>query len=276
MDPNEYQKQAERTETSQLAAARRIVDLQDEFGMGAGDNVVRNIRLLHSVIGLMGELGELAYALEKHFWYGQELNVGNFKEELGDAEWYIAEACNALRCNLANILAGNISKLKVRFPEKYSDHQAAEENRDRQAEAKAINTNSDLILDSEADDLVHRMKLLMQKTGRDFEELVKLQDTTRRVESEMAELDTRDDRNPYAVAEMRRARAEDDGVVYDREEITRAREIATKAFLCTHCKGPVNDEVVRKLHLQRYSKDVFRCPNCQGIINATDLVPRDR
>jgi NTP pyrophosphatase (non-canonical NTP hydrolase) len=87
---------------------------------------------------MTGEVGELATAIEKWMWYGQVLDQTNIKEELGDLLWYIAELCNALNLNLADVMDCNIAKLQKRYPEKFTEQLAAEENRDRAAEREAI------------------------------------------------------------------------------------------------------------------------------------------
>jgi NTP pyrophosphatase (non-canonical NTP hydrolase) len=95
------------------------------------------IRLNHSIIGLCGELGELAGTVERYVYYGQkELDRNNIYEELGDCLWYIAQACNALGFKLEDVMASNIAKLKTRYPDKYTDEMAA--NRDTKAEQKAL------------------------------------------------------------------------------------------------------------------------------------------
>ena len=96
------------------------------------------IQMLHCVVGMMGELGELASCLEKHIWYGQELDVVNFNEELGDTCWYVAEGASATKTRLEDILEKNIAKLKKRFPQKYDAELVKEENRDREAERKIL------------------------------------------------------------------------------------------------------------------------------------------
>lgn len=83
---------------------------------------------------MMGELGELAGALEKWIWYGQPPDFDNMLEELGDVQWYSALALNTLQTKLEDVLTRNIAKLRVRYPNQYSDILAAEENRDREAE----------------------------------------------------------------------------------------------------------------------------------------------
>lgn len=84
------------------------------------------------------EGGELLSAMQRWIWYRKELDEANVKEELGDVMWYIAEVCNALGYDLGEIMAANITKLRARYPEQYSDVLAAEENRDRAKEAIAM------------------------------------------------------------------------------------------------------------------------------------------
>lgn len=133
MLPCDYQDLARRTECNQEAASRRRLFYDNEM-----DNRLLATRLHHSVLGLMGEVGELAGAVERWIHYGQELDVVNIREELGDSLWYIAEACNALGFSMEAVMVANIEKLRRRYPEKFSEEKAAEENRDRQAEREAI------------------------------------------------------------------------------------------------------------------------------------------
>ena len=123
MSPETYQRLCNRTECDQGAARLRY-------------NTLRAVRLNHAVIGLAGEIGELASLVEKHLHYGQPLDEISLKDELGDCLWYISLACNALGINLADVMTANIAKLTVRYPDKYSDDCAA--HRDRQAEAQVM------------------------------------------------------------------------------------------------------------------------------------------
>ena len=127
MKPDKYQRLAERTECDQEHANSNI-------------RVERclSTRLLHSVVGLTGEVGELASAVERWLWYDQELDTTNVKEELGDCLWYIAEACNALDLSMNDVMKANIAKLRKRYPDRYSDQSAKEENRNREVEREAI------------------------------------------------------------------------------------------------------------------------------------------
>ena len=128
LTPNEYQKLAARTDPDRtIQVTDKIIEIAP-----------RGSRLLHSVLGLMGELGELASALQRWLYYNKELDVVNIVEEFGDAEWYISQGCRAVNATLEDVMKANLNKLKFRYPERYTDFHAAEENRDRSGERKEI------------------------------------------------------------------------------------------------------------------------------------------
>jgi NTP pyrophosphatase (non-canonical NTP hydrolase) len=80
--------------------------------------------LLNSVMGLCGESGEVIDLVKKWYCQGHELDEDHLKSELGDVAWYLAEACFALHIDLESVLAGNIEKLKKRYPEGFSTEQS--------------------------------------------------------------------------------------------------------------------------------------------------------
>lgn len=151
MDPTEYQRLCQRTECDQRAAALRYTGAYNETG-GSGPVAVR---LNHAVIGMTGEVGEMASILEKWLHYGQPLDLVHWKEELGDLLWYASLACNASGLDLGEVMHANIRKLQARYPTKYTDTQAAEPNRDRTAERQALCPTErnavDEVLEGEAD-----------------------------------------------------------------------------------------------------------------------------
>jgi NTP pyrophosphatase (non-canonical NTP hydrolase) len=124
--PDQYQELASRTECDQDKAFRRVASMKEA------------ITLLHSVIGMSGEVGELAGTIEKCIYYGQSLDKVNLLEELGDLMWYIAEMCNATGFSLEQVMKANIAKLKKRYPIVYNEDLAKEENRDRVAEQEVM------------------------------------------------------------------------------------------------------------------------------------------
>ena len=81
--------------------------------------------ILHAQIGIASEAGEIADALKKHFIYGQDLDCDNIHEECGDLLWYIALMLEATGSDMETVMLDNIEKLKIRYPEKFTEEHAA-------------------------------------------------------------------------------------------------------------------------------------------------------
>ena len=127
MEPNDYQDAAMRTQCPQEVVIERL-QKNPEL-----------IALLHSCIGLAGEVGELATAIQRWLWYGKEdFDKVNGIEEFGDVTWYTAEGIAALGGTLENVMLKNIAKLANRYPRKFTEYLAAEENRDRASEREIL------------------------------------------------------------------------------------------------------------------------------------------
>jgi len=73
-----------------------------------------------AVIGLSGELGEIAEPVKKHLWGDHALDRAHLQEEIGDVCWYLATLCNALGISLAEALQQNLEKLACRYPAGFS------------------------------------------------------------------------------------------------------------------------------------------------------------
>jgi NTP pyrophosphatase (non-canonical NTP hydrolase) len=86
-----------------------------------------NARILHASMGFATEAGEIMEALIEGL-NGKDLDKVNFWEEIGDINWYTAIALDETGGSLDDICAKNISKLKARFPDKFSEHHAIERN----------------------------------------------------------------------------------------------------------------------------------------------------
>ena len=91
---------------------------------------------IHMVSGMVTEAGEIMDVYKKHIAYGKPLDLVNVKEEIGDLMWYIANMCNLHEWNLEDIMHTNIDKLKVRFPEKFTNENAL--NRDLKKERSIL------------------------------------------------------------------------------------------------------------------------------------------
>lgn len=136
MNLYEYQKLAFRTICDQSLALERINSM----------NGVDGVMLLHGFVGLSAEVGELGTALEHYVWYRKPFDKLNAQEEIGDCLWRLAELCTALGVSLEDVAKANIKKLEKRFPTKFDLQKVLEENRDREAEQRAMNA----ILDPDA------------------------------------------------------------------------------------------------------------------------------
>lgn len=124
MDSKNYIKDAIKTEATNFEA-------MNERLMNDGTK-----RLLHAGIGLSTEAGEVLDALKKHIFYGKELDKVNLAEELGDLFWYMAILADELGIEFESVMDRNITKLKARYGEKFSEEKA--ENRDLDKEREIL------------------------------------------------------------------------------------------------------------------------------------------
>jgi NTP pyrophosphatase (non-canonical NTP hydrolase) len=82
--------------------------------------------LIHAVMGICGEAGELLDSIKKTTIYNKELDIDNIVEELGDLEFYMEMLRQEIDLTREFILIKNISKLEKRYPTQYSDKDALE------------------------------------------------------------------------------------------------------------------------------------------------------
>jgi len=97
-------------------------------------------RLLHAGIGLSTESGEFLDALKKHIFYGKELDKVNLAEEMGDLFWYMAIVADELGFEFEEVMERNITKLKARYGDKFSEEKA--EKRDLDSEREILEEQS--------------------------------------------------------------------------------------------------------------------------------------
>ena len=89
----------------------RLVELNRE-----GANIER---LTTSGVGLAAESGEFLEIVKKMVFQGKPWSDSNREHlliELGDVMWYVMQACKALDVSLDEVIAGNVEKLKKRYP----------------------------------------------------------------------------------------------------------------------------------------------------------------
>lgn len=97
-----------------------------------------NPRIFHGIIGNITESGELASALLKSITENEPINAVNVGEEIADGGWYDAILADELNLELPKCYAAVIEKLKIRFPDAYSDVNAELRNLD--VECRVLNS----------------------------------------------------------------------------------------------------------------------------------------
>lgn len=85
----------------------------------------QDCHLLHMVLGIAGEAGELIDAIKKKAIYRKTLDCENVIEELGDLEFYMQGLRSSLGITREETLEHNMKKLSKRYENfKYSDKSA--------------------------------------------------------------------------------------------------------------------------------------------------------
>ena len=98
--------------------SKDFVSLADR--MGELDRQGANIeRLTTAGVGLAAESGEFLEIVKKMVFQGKPWNDDNREHliiELGDAMWYVAQACMALDVSFDEVIERNVTKLENRYP----------------------------------------------------------------------------------------------------------------------------------------------------------------
>jgi len=87
-----------------------------EYLDGEGSNIQR---LLTAAVGISAEGGEFMEIVKKMLFQGKPWTDDNREHliiELGDVLWYVMQACKALDIPIEEVVAGNVEKLKKRYP----------------------------------------------------------------------------------------------------------------------------------------------------------------
>lgn len=127
----------------QSATAKFSKEYVEELEDSTQDKIDIDPRLLHGVIGIATEGGELIQSLIESNALGTSTkgvpDRTNILEELGDVAWYMSIVIDALDSDWDTVLNTVINKLKKRYPDKYSDEYA--NNRDLNTERQVLEDN---------------------------------------------------------------------------------------------------------------------------------------
>jgi len=108
-----------------LAEAELDLDVSDVEG-----------NLLHAILGISSEAGEMMEELILAKTSGRDLDLINMREEVGDIMWYLAMALRATGGTFEEAMERNIAKLSIRYPDKFTSEKAHE--RDLSAEQESL------------------------------------------------------------------------------------------------------------------------------------------
>ena len=91
--------------------------------------------ILHAIIGVGSESGELLDALKRALVYHVPLDFDNIKEEIGDLLHYIARLIDTCGWTFEEVMETNVQKLLKRYPNGYT-HEAGLKRADKKQEKK--------------------------------------------------------------------------------------------------------------------------------------------
>lgn len=92
-------------------------------------------RLEHAIIGVITEAGELMDEIKEVKIYGRSLDRQHLIEETGDLMWYLALLADELGVSFEEIWEKNINKLRIRYPEKFSEDRGMNKDSDKEKAA---------------------------------------------------------------------------------------------------------------------------------------------
>jgi len=142
MSANDYQQLAKRTEYTPadlLRHHRRVAEETERDWHRLSTDAAKDhqfARLLHGMIGVCTEAGELQDMVKKALIYNKPFDRVNVLEECGDVLWYLALCLDACGFTMQEAMERNIAKLRTRYPDKFSSDKAI--NRDEASERATL------------------------------------------------------------------------------------------------------------------------------------------
>jgi NTP pyrophosphatase (non-canonical NTP hydrolase) len=86
-------------------------------------------RLLDAAAGLAEESGEILGLIRKHAYQSHPLDRHKLSKELGDALWCLTMTARTAGVTLEEVAAGNLEKLRARYPAGYTDESSVKRQR---------------------------------------------------------------------------------------------------------------------------------------------------
>lgn len=92
------------------------------------EGMTKESKLLESIMGLVGETGEVVDLVKKHLFQGHKLDRKHIAEEIGDVLWYLDYLANSIGTNLEELAKSNIQKLSKRYPKGFEAERSVNRN----------------------------------------------------------------------------------------------------------------------------------------------------
>jgi NTP pyrophosphatase (non-canonical NTP hydrolase) len=119
-----YARKVEQKETPALSYEALVKSLVKPGQDIVDEMTATDAHLMHMVVGVCGEAGELLDAVKKAVIYRKELDRVNVIEELGDIEFYMEGLRQELGITREQCIKENIAKLTKRYGSMYSNEAA--------------------------------------------------------------------------------------------------------------------------------------------------------
>ena len=110
----------------------RATDVPDYDPVHGRLRHTQTVMILHALMGITTECGELMDQLKKHLIYGKPLDFTNIMEEDGDLRWYLSLLETACQYTADTAQERNIAKLRARFPNRFTEIDALNRNLERE------------------------------------------------------------------------------------------------------------------------------------------------
>jgi len=101
-----------------------------------GERTLKILPLLHGVLGLGTEVGELMDIVKKYMVYNVPIDEFKIKDEGGDIIHYFTYILKWMKASLRECIEMNEAKCRERFPDGYSHEARANRNRAKEEEAQ--------------------------------------------------------------------------------------------------------------------------------------------
>jgi NTP pyrophosphatase (non-canonical NTP hydrolase) len=128
MTPNEFQQLCLRTEKTPTFVD--TIGALDKNGVLLDNR--RIARIMHGMIGVCTEAGELQDMVKKFLIYGKPFDLTNVMEESFDILWYVALCLDAAGFTMEEAMERGIAKLRARFPDGFSEQAALNRDLDKE------------------------------------------------------------------------------------------------------------------------------------------------